>query len=208
MIQAETSLLKKLRLTEPNVFTGTYGGNKAEQTESEPEILSVRDSAESSVASIYFDQPSIDQDTWIQSKSYNFGYSSPNQDLVRSETSDLNGAVQGTYTIPDVNGDPILVRYKAGPLTGFVIENMQEVQRRTSPAFLRPSKDSEDPSDQDLPALISARGSAPKPPKFVDPLHQDNLDRSYQFSYGSEEENNREETSDSKGNFEKGWGQF
>ena len=40
----------------------------------------------------------------------------------------------GTYTIPDVNGDPIVVKYRAGPQTGFVIENFDEVQSRTDPA--------------------------------------------------------------------------
>ena len=69
------------------------------------------------VANIYFEQPKIDQDTWIQSKSYKYGFSGEN-DLSRSEVSDDEGNVQGTYTIPDVNGEPILVKYRAGPRTG------------------------------------------------------------------------------------------
>ena len=39
----------------------------------------------------------------------------------------------GTYTIPDANGDPILVRYKAGPKTGYVVDNLDEVLERTNP---------------------------------------------------------------------------
>ena len=73
-------------------------------------------------ANIYFEQPKIDQETWIQSKSYKYGYSGEN-DLSRSEISDDEGNVQGTYTIPDVNGEPILVKYRAGPLTGKVLKS-------------------------------------------------------------------------------------
>ena len=39
----------------------------------------------------------------------------------------------GTYTIPDANGDPILVRYKAGPKTGYVVDNLDEILERTNP---------------------------------------------------------------------------
>ena len=39
----------------------------------------------------------------------------------------------GTYTIPDANGEPIVVRYTAGPNTGFVIENLDEVLERSRP---------------------------------------------------------------------------
>ena len=41
--------------------------------------------------------------------------------------------MKGTYTIPDANGEPILVHYKAGPNTGFVVENLDELQERTKP---------------------------------------------------------------------------
>ena len=41
--------------------------------------------------------------------------------------------IKGTYTIPDANGDPILVRYKAGPKTGYVVDNLDEVLERTNP---------------------------------------------------------------------------
>ena len=49
--------------------------------------------------------------------------------------------ILGTYTIPDINGDPIVVKYRAGPLTGFVIENFDEVQARTDPASASVSQD-------------------------------------------------------------------
>ena len=78
------------------------------------EILSAKDSNVEydtvDEASIYFEQPTIDQDTWIQSKSYKFEYSGTDNNLFRKEISDENGVVSGSYTIPDVNGDPIEVR--------------------------------------------------------------------------------------------------
>jgi len=160
-------------------------------------------------ASIYFEQPTIDQDTWIQSKAYSYSVSGANNDLSRTETADENGAVTGTYTIPDVNGDPIIVKYKAGPLTGFVIENFDEVQSRTDP--LSASSASQD-SSQSAPSFVQepiiASDMVPSAPAqdvviepFVDPLHEENSDRSYKFSYGSEEDESlRQEESDSDGN--------
>ena len=47
-------------------------------------------------ASINFEQPTIDQDTWIQSKSYSYSVSGSDNGLTRSETADENGAVIGT----------------------------------------------------------------------------------------------------------------
>ena len=58
-----------------------------------------------------------------------------------SEYMNFNSHILGTYTIPDVNGDPIVVKYRAGPLTGFVIENFDEVQARTDPASASVSQD-------------------------------------------------------------------
>ena len=46
-------------------------------------------------ASIYFKQPTINQDDWIQSKAYSYSVSGSNEDLIRSETADENGAVTG-----------------------------------------------------------------------------------------------------------------
>ena len=47
-------------------------------------------------ASIQFEQPTIDQDTWIQSKSYSYSVSGSDNGMTRSETADENGAVTGT----------------------------------------------------------------------------------------------------------------
>ena len=47
---------------------------------------------------IYFEQPKINQETWIQSRPYKYvGFSDNN--LSRSEVSDEDGNVQGTYKI-------------------------------------------------------------------------------------------------------------
>ena len=159
---------------------------------------------------IYFEQPKINQETWIQSRSYKYGFS--DNDLSRSEVSDEDGNVQGTYTIPDVNGKPILVKYHAGPSTGFVIENMAEVQARTNPELINapqpsttiePSKPLE-PSEP-IQTIRSKNGRRLKVVKkarkpFVDPLAEDR-DASYKFAYGSAEASeSRQEESDSKGN--------
>ena len=50
-------------------------------------------------ASIYFKQPTIDQDTWIQSKAYSYSVSGANNDLSRTETADENGAVTGNFDL-------------------------------------------------------------------------------------------------------------
>ena len=126
----------------------------------------------------------------------------------------------GTYTIPDANGDPILVRYKAGPKTGYVVDNLDEVLERTNPQgssgkilfemthqenvynIFFFSSSTESTADQHQPSYNSnnhetSDGSSEP---FFDPLADDNPDRSYQFSYGSNEEDaSREEVSDSKG---------
>lgn len=126
----------------------------------------------------------------------------------------------GTYTIPDANGDPILVRYKAGPKTGYVVDNLDEVLERTNPQgssgeilfemahqeiffnIFFFSSSTESTADQHQPSYNSnnhetSDGSSEP---FFDPLADDNPDRSYQFSYGSNEEDaSREEVSDAKG---------
>merc|ERR1719162_521491 len=179
---------------------------------SDDEVVEETDPIEE--ASIYFEQPTIDQDTWIQSKSYSFSVSGSDNGLTRSETADENGAVTGTYTIPDVNGDPIVVKYRAGPLTGFVIENFDEVQARTDPASASVSQDLSQISGiassvVPEPIITYAQEIISTAPvevievnePFVDPLHEENSDRSYQFSYGSEQDDSlRQEESDADGN--------
>ena len=149
-------------------------------------------------AKIYFEQPTIDEQTWIQSKAYKYGFSGAN-DLSRSEVANEDGEVKGTYTFPDADGEPILVRYKAGPNTGFVIENLDEVQQRTNPKDTSDESSSHHTSEQKHSYKSNPEKHESKP--FVDPLAVENPDRSYQFSYGSNEEDaSREEVSDSKGN--------
>ena len=99
-------------------------------------------------------------------------------------------------------------------MIGFIIENLEEVQERTNPES-KISDQNQETDQSALPTIISARKTSqttphvtPKastaviPPKpFIDPLHEENSDRSYKFSYGSEEEDNlRREESDSDGN--------
>merc|ERR1719264_1189653 len=135
MLMYEEDHIKDSSGDEPEPLDTLYGVPAApasEPDQSNIDMVEATDPMEE--VSISFEQPTIDQDTWIQSKSYSYSVSGSDNGLTRSETADENGAVTGTYTIPDVNGDPIVVKYRAGPLTGFVIENFDEVQARTDPA--------------------------------------------------------------------------
>jgi len=199
---------------EPEPLATLYGAPAAPAPESDQSNIVVEATDPIEEASIYFEQPTIDQETWIQSKSYSYSVSGSDNGLTRSETADENGAVTGTYTIPDVNGDPIVVKYRAGPLTGFVIENFDEVQARTDPASASVSQDLSQISGiassvVPEPIITYAQEIIPTAPvevievnePFVDPLHEENSDRSYQFSYGSEQDDSlRQEESDADGN--------
>merc|ERR1719277_1997544 len=57
--------------------------------------------------------------------SYNFEFSS--EDGAREETNSLQNVVTGSYSYRTPGGQDILVRYSAGPDTGFVVENADEV---------------------------------------------------------------------------------
>merc|ERR1712212_1336158 len=57
--------------------------------------------------------------------SYYFQYKSV--DSERTEDADSNGAVVGSYSYLSPGGQEIVVRYKAGADTGFVIENQEEL---------------------------------------------------------------------------------
>merc|ERR1712066_521345 len=57
--------------------------------------------------------------------SYYFQYKSA--DSERTEDADSNGAVVGSYSYLSPGGQEIVVRYKAGADTGFVIENQEEL---------------------------------------------------------------------------------
>lgn len=57
--------------------------------------------------------------------SYRFQFS--NEDSQRSEANDINNIVTGSYGYKTPGGEDILVRYRAGPNIGFVVENADEV---------------------------------------------------------------------------------
>jgi hypothetical protein len=58
-------------------------------------------------ADITFIGPKIDDSTWIQDRSYTFGFRG--MESSRSEMSDEDGNVRGTYTIPDQ--EPMLLNF-------------------------------------------------------------------------------------------------
>merc|ERR1719325_466124 len=57
--------------------------------------------------------------------SYYFEYKSA--DSQRTEDADSTGNIVGSYKYKTAGGNEIEVRYKAGPETGFVVENMEEL---------------------------------------------------------------------------------
>merc|ERR1719510_580045 len=57
--------------------------------------------------------------------SYSFKFS--NEDSEREEENDVSGVVTGSYSYKTPGGEDILVRYTAGPDTGFVVQNMEEL---------------------------------------------------------------------------------
>jgi hypothetical protein len=137
-------------------------------------------------------------------RNYAFGYES--SDGSRSEESDDDGNVVGSYTTQGADGNMILVRYRAGPEIGFVIDNMDEVLGKSVPvedddvtvveaAPTRPFRNS--------PAPVAA--SAKIAPGSQQPQHQqesqdyeDGIYNPYSFGYEGEE-GSRQETSDESG---------
>ena len=74
--------------------------------------------------------------------SYNFDFS--NEDSSRSEINDINNELTGSYSYLTPGGEEINVRYRAGADTGFVIENIDEVNA----AIARSAGESSDDLDQ------------------------------------------------------------
>ena len=64
-----------------------------DHTQNSDDVKEVQEPVEET--SIYFKQPTINPDDWIQSKAYSYSVSGTNDDLIRSETADENGAVTG-----------------------------------------------------------------------------------------------------------------
>ena len=57
--------------------------------------------------------------------SYSFQFS--NEDSEREEANDISGVLTGSYSYKTPGGQDILVKYTAGSDTGFVIQNMEEL---------------------------------------------------------------------------------
>ncbi len=80
---------------------------------------------------VFRSDPVVNQDDWSISKKYSFGYSS-SQGSRREESSD-DGVVRGSYTMVGADGLPVVVRYRAGPEIGYVVENLDEVIAASTP---------------------------------------------------------------------------
>merc|ERR1719400_293941 len=78
--------------------------------------------------------------------SYYFQYKSA--DSERVEDADSNGAVVGSYSYLSPGGQEIVVRYKAGADTGFVIENQEELNSALLRAANEPFEAAEEVVEQ------------------------------------------------------------
>merc|ERR1712127_220351 len=77
----------------------------------------------------YVEAPSYQEEAttpvMLMDPSYYFQYSGP--DSERTEDADTTGAVVGSYSYTSPGGQQIVVRYRAGADTGFVIDNQEEL---------------------------------------------------------------------------------
>ena len=96
MLMYEEDHIKDSSGDEPEPLATLYGAPAAPAPESDQSNIVVEATDPIEEASIYFEQPTIDQETWIQSKSYSYSVSGSDNGLTRSETADENGAVTGT----------------------------------------------------------------------------------------------------------------
>ena len=97
MLMYEEDHIKDSSGDEPEPLATLYGAPAAPAPEPEQSNIDmVEETDPMEEVSISFEQPTIDQDTWIQSKSYSYSVSGSDNGLTRSETADENGAVTGT----------------------------------------------------------------------------------------------------------------
>ena len=96
MLMYEEDHIKDSSGDEPEPLATLYGAPAPPAPEPDQSNIVVEATDPIEEASIYFEQPTIDEDTWIQSKSYSYSVSGSDHGLTRSETADENGAVTGT----------------------------------------------------------------------------------------------------------------
>merc|ERR1719225_288378 len=122
--------------------------------------------------------------------SYNFEFSS--EDGAREETNSLQNVVTGSYSYRTPGGQDILVRYSAGPDTGFVVENADEVAaavaRSAGEAAPEPVVKAAPYSGE----VAEAEFTAPAVDSAM------NLERSYAYSYAAADQA-AQQTADGEG---------
>merc|ERR1712127_979667 len=82
----------------------------------------------------------------LMDPSYYFQYSGP--DSERTEDADTTGAVVGSYSYTSPGGQQIVVRYRAGADTGFVIDNQEELDAALLQAASEPFTARVPPTDE------------------------------------------------------------
>merc|ERR1719430_1370717 len=104
--------------------------------------------------------------------SYYFQYKSA--DSERTEDADSTGAVVGSYSYLSPGGQEIVVRYKAGADTGFVIENQEELNsallRAASEPFEAAKEVVVEQASEPREHVFTLEGDDEDPPLSVAPL--------------------------------------
>ena len=174
---------------------GLYGAPLAPPPE-EPELPAYAEEVPAPSQPVTVAAPAM----MMMDPSYSFQFS--NEDSSRSEENDINGVLTGSYSYKTPGGEDIEVRYRAGADTGFVIENMDEVNAaiaRSASEAVETVEDSLDSYGAPLAEVKTYSGeeaaidwTAPGVDASM------NLERDYRYGYKSSDQEVSQE-SDSEG---------
>ena len=123
----------------------------------------------------------------VMDPSYSFQFS--NEDSQREEENDISGVLTGSYSYKTPGGQDILVKYTAGPDTGFVIQNMEELNAALERSAAEPVEVRASPYSGET-AEVEFSG-----PQVREDM---SLEQSYSYGYSSQQQAANQEA-DSEG---------
>merc|ERR1719400_549918 len=104
--------------------------------------------------------------------SYSFQFS--NEDSQREEENDISGVLTGSYSYKTPGGQDILVKYTAGADTGFVIQNMEELNAALESSAAEPVEVRASPYSGETAEI-----------QYSGPQVRDDMSLEQGYSYGS-----------------------
>merc|ERR1712001_346812 len=107
--------------------------------------------------------------------SYSFKFS--NEDSEREEENDVSGVVTGSYSYKTPGGEDILVKNTAGPDTGFVVQNMEELNAALERSAAEPVEVRASPYSGETAEVEYSR------PQVREDM---SLEQSYSYGYSSQ----------------------